>query len=116
MTHVSAATEPSASVAADASLHDLFQTQLDACVKHGACATVVESLREPEREIIVHFPVDFGGDKGRRFFKGYRVQHNDWRGPYKGGLRYHAIVHLDEVKALAGYMTLKCALQDLPLG
>ena len=48
--------------------------------------------------------------------QGYRVQHNNWLGPYKGGLRFHPDVNLDEVDALASWMTYKCALQDLPFG
>lgn len=48
--------------------------------------------------------------------KGYRVQHNNFCGPFKGGLRFHEIVYLDECKALAGWMTIKCALQNLPFG
>jgi glutamate dehydrogenase (NAD(P)+) len=55
-------------------------------------------------------------DGTKKMFKGYRVQHNNLLGPYKGGLRFHPIVHLDECKALACWMTLKCALQQLPLG
>ena len=51
-----------------------------------------------------------------RLFKGYRVQHNNILGPYKGGIRYHEQVSLDEVKALAAWMTYKCALHDIPFG
>ena len=49
-------------------------------------------------------------------FKGYRIQHNDIMGPFKGGIRFHQDVHLDEVKALASLMSIKCALQDIPFG
>ena len=49
-------------------------------------------------------------------FKGYRIQHNNILGPYKGGIRFHQDVHLDEVKALASLMSIKCALQDIPFG
>ncbi len=72
-------------------------------------------LSQPKNEIMVHFPVRM--DNGEyRLFKGYRVQHNNILGPYKGGMRFHPDVHIDEVKALATWMTLKCALVHLPLG
>ena len=51
-----------------------------------------------------------------KMFKGYRVQHSNILGPYKGGIRYHEQVSLDEVKALASWMTYKCALHDIPFG
>ena len=72
-------------------------------------------LRMPYRELHVEVPVRM--DDGRvRVFPGYRVQHSGARGPYKGGVRYHPMVDLDEVRALAALMTWKCALVDLPLG
>ncbi len=72
-------------------------------------------LREPKRELTVHFPVRM--DNGNvRMFTGYRVQHNINRGPAKGGIRYDAQVTLDEVKALAMWMTWKCAVVDIPFG
>jgi glutamate dehydrogenase/leucine dehydrogenase len=72
-------------------------------------------LSQPKNEIIVNFPVKM--DNGEhRLFKGYRIQHNNALGPYKGGMRYHPDVRLDEVKALAMLMTIKCALIGLPLG
>ena len=72
-------------------------------------------LSQPKNEIIVNFPV-LMDDGSHRLFKGYRIQHNNVLGPYKGGMRYHPDVHLDEVKALAMLMTIKCALVGLPLG
>ncbi len=72
-------------------------------------------LSQPQNEIMVHFPVKMD-DGEYRLFKGYRVQHNNTLGPYKGGLRFHPDVHIDEVKALATWMTLKTALVHLPLG
>ncbi|HEU5439590.1 MAG TPA: Glu/Leu/Phe/Val dehydrogenase [Ktedonobacterales bacterium] len=72
-------------------------------------------LREPKRELIVHFPVRMD-DGSVRMFTGYRVQHNINRGPAKGGIRYDADVSLDEVKALAMWMTWKCAVVDIPFG
>ncbi|MDW8363805.1 MAG: Glu/Leu/Phe/Val dehydrogenase [Myxococcales bacterium] len=72
-------------------------------------------LSQPKNELIVHFPVVM--DDGKvRLFKGYRIQHNNLLGPYKGGLRYHETVSLDDVKALAALMTWKCALMDIPFG
>jgi len=68
-----------------------------------------------ERELTVHFPVKM--DDGRvKIFTGYRVVHNDTRGPAKGGLRYHPDVTLDETRALAALMTLKTAVVNLPFG
>ena len=72
-------------------------------------------LRSPAREIIVHFPVAM--DDGRiEMFTGFRVQHNIARGPAKGGIRYATDVTLDEVRALASWMTWKCAVVNIPFG
>ena len=72
-------------------------------------------LREPRRALTVHFPVKMD-DGSVRVFTGYRVQHNLGRGPAKGGIRYHQDVTLDEVKALAMWMTWKCAVVGIPYG
>ena len=72
-------------------------------------------LSEPKNEIRVNFPVQMD-DGHYLLLKGYRVQHNNILGPYKGGIRYHPQVDIDEVKALASWMAFKCALTDLPLG
>ena len=72
-------------------------------------------LREPRRELTVHFPVKMD-DGSVQVFTGYRVQHNVGRGPAKGGIRYHQDVTLDEVKALAMWMTWKCAVVAIPYG
>ncbi len=72
-------------------------------------------LREPRRELTVHFPVKMD-DGNVEVFTGYRVQHNLGRGPAKGGIRYHQDVTLDEVKALAMWMTWKCAVVGIPYG
>jgi glutamate dehydrogenase (NAD(P)+) len=70
---------------------------------------------ECERELTVHFPVKM--DDGRvEVFTGFRVVHNDSRGPSKGGIRYHPDVNLDEVRALAALMTLKTAVANIPYG
>jgi len=72
-------------------------------------------LSQPAREITVHIPVQM--DDGRiELFTGYRVQHSIARGPAKGGIRYAPEVNLDEVRALAAWMTWKCAVVDIPFG
>ncbi len=74
-----------------------------------------EILKHPKRELTVNFPVRMDhGDY--RVFTGYRVQYNMARGPSKGGIRYHPQVSLDEVRALAAWMTWKCAVVNLPYG
>src|SRR5919197_6014621 len=72
-------------------------------------------LREPRRELTVHFPVKMD-DGSVQVLTGYRVQHNLGRGPANGGIRYHQDVTLDEVKALAMWMTWKCAVVGIPYG
>jgi glutamate dehydrogenase (NAD(P)+) len=99
-----------------ASAYDIAQAQFDRAADvldlEGDMRKV---LREVKRELIVHFPVLM--DDGRiEMFDGYRVQHNLARGPAKGGLRFHPEVTLDEVKALAMWMTWKCAVVGLPYG
>ncbi|MGD0829914.1 MAG: Glu/Leu/Phe/Val dehydrogenase [Terracidiphilus sp.] len=72
-------------------------------------------LRMPAREVIVHFPVAM--DNGKiEMFTGFRVQHSIARGPGKGGIRYSPDVTLDEVRALASWMTWKCAVVNIPFG
>ena len=72
-------------------------------------------LQHPKRELTVHFPVKMDGG-GTRMFTGYRVQHNTSRGPAKGGLRFHPETDIDEVRALAMWMTWKCAIVNIPFG
>ncbi|MBK8252257.1 MAG: Glu/Leu/Phe/Val dehydrogenase [Polyangiaceae bacterium] len=72
-------------------------------------------LSQPKNEIIVNFPVRMD-DGSIKLFKGYRIQHNNLLGPYKGGMRFHESVTLDDAKALAAMMTIKCALMNLPYG
>ncbi len=76
---------------------------------------LIESLVRPDRVIIVDFPIQTH-DGVVRNFVGYRVLHNQVRGPGKGGIRYHPDVTLDEVRALASWMTWKCAVADIPFG
>ena len=75
----------------------------------------LEILKNPQRILNVTIPVVMD-DGSLKVFQGYRVQHNNARGPYKGGIRYHPNVSMDEVKALAFWMAMKCAVADLPLG
>jgi glutamate dehydrogenase (NAD(P)+) len=72
-------------------------------------------LQKPKRELTVNFPVNMEGG-GTRMFTGYRVQHNTSRGPAKGGLRFHPETDIDEVRALAMWMTWKCAIVNIPFG
>lgn len=72
-------------------------------------------LAHPKRVLTVSIPVKMD-DGSMRVFTGYRSQHNDARGPYKGGIRYHPDVTIDEVKALSMWMTWKCAIADIPYG
>jgi glutamate dehydrogenase/leucine dehydrogenase len=74
-----------------------------------------DRVRLPERELTVNFPVRLC-DGSCRMFRGYRVQHSTARGPAKGGIRYHPGVTLDEVRALAAWMTYKCAVVSIPFG
>lgn len=81
----------------------------------GLAPEVRKILSSPACEVGVNFPVRM--DDGRiEMFSGYRVQHNNVLGPFKGGIRYHPDVSLDEVRALAAWMTIKCALVDIPFG
>ncbi len=74
-----------------------------------------EAVLYPERELKVSVPVRMD-DGSVRVFEGYRVQHSTSRGPAKGGIRYHQNVNIDEVKALAAWMTFKCAVVNIPYG
>ncbi|MCL2842027.1 MAG: Glu/Leu/Phe/Val dehydrogenase [Oscillospiraceae bacterium] len=73
------------------------------------------TFRAPERELKVSVPVQMD-DGSVRVFEGYRVQHSSIRGPFKGGIRFHHEVDMDEVKALSAWMTLKCAVVNIPYG
>ena len=78
-------------------------------------SNVRKILSKTTNEIIVNFPVKL--DDGRiEIFTGYRIQHNNALGPYKGGLRFHPNVNIDEVRALATWMTWKSAIADIPYG
>ncbi len=75
----------------------------------------LERLRHPKTMIEIAIPVRMD-DGSLRVFQGYRVQHDDTRGPFKGGIRYHPQANIDEVKALAFWMTCKCAVMGIPYG
>jgi glutamate dehydrogenase (NAD(P)+) len=95
---------------------DVAQRQFDlAAERLNLSPGLRKVLREPKRELTVHFPVKMD-DGSVEVFTGYRVQHNLSRGPAKGGIRYHQNVTLDEVKALAMWMTWKCAVVGIPFG
>jgi glutamate dehydrogenase (NAD(P)+) len=78
-------------------------------------AGFIDFLKNPDRTVIVEFPVEMA-DGSVRNFTGYRVLHSKVRGPGKGGMRYHPQVNADEVRALAAWMTWKCAVIDVPFG
>jgi glutamate dehydrogenase (NAD(P)+) len=91
-------------------------SQFDAAADHIALDPGLRAvLRVPQREYTVHFPVK-RDDGSVEVFQGYRVQHNLARGPAKGGLRFHPRTDLDDVRALAMWMTWKSALVDVPFG
>jgi glutamate dehydrogenase (NAD(P)+) len=97
-------------------LYDLARSQLKvAAASPEIDPAIALTLEEPDREVMFHFAVRLS-DGSLETFKGYRVQHSNILGPYKGGMRFHPHTYLDECKALAAWMTYKCALQRLPLG
>jgi glutamate dehydrogenase (NAD(P)+) len=95
---------------------EIAQKQFDTAAD---CLNLEEGLRQvlraPKRQLIVSIPTRMD-DGSLRVFEGYRVQHSIARGPAKGGIRYHPDVSLDEVKALASWMTWKCATVNIPFG
>jgi glutamate dehydrogenase (NAD(P)+) len=95
---------------------EMVHTQIDKAARHlKADPNLVEKLKHAERALLVSVPVVM--DDGRlTVFRGFRVQHNTVRGPAKGGIRYHPKVDLDEVTALAAWMTWKCAVMNIPFG
>jgi glutamate dehydrogenase (NAD(P)+) len=86
-----------------------------ACLALGIDDAMRCMLREVKRELVVHFPVQFD-DGSFQVFTGFRVQHNDARGPCKGGMRFSPSMTIDDCRALAMYMTWKSAVVDLPFG
>ena len=103
-------------VANDVNLYDVAVSQFnDAAERLGLSQPMRAILSKPKRELVVNFPVRM--DNGNvEMFTGYRVQHNINRGPAKGGIRFSPLVSLDEVRALAMWMTWKCAVVGIPFG
>jgi glutamate dehydrogenase (NAD(P)+) len=98
------------------SAYEIAVQQFDAVVERLQLDPGIAAiLRQPKRELSVNFPVKMD-DGSLRVFTGYRVQHNMIRGPAKGGIRYGPTVTLDEVRALAMWMTWKCAVVGIPFG
>jgi glutamate dehydrogenase (NAD(P)+) len=97
-------------------IFDMARQQVDIAGRHvEADAGILEVLKQPKRELTVHFPVKMD-DGSLQIFTGYRVWHNPAAGPAKGGIRYRPEVSLDEVRALAMWMTWKCAVVNIPFG
>jgi glutamate dehydrogenase (NAD(P)+) len=95
---------------------EIAQRQFDNAAKYlDLKAGIKAKLRVPKRELTVYFPVKMD-DGSIQMFTGHRVQHNLARGPAKGGIRYHPDVTIDEVRALAMWMTWKCAVVNIPYG
>jgi glutamate dehydrogenase (NAD(P)+) len=116
MAHESAAASPAAPVAEGDSAWAVAQRQYDrAAERLNISPAVREVLRWPKREVTVHFPVQMD-DGSTRVFTGYRVWHNVTRGPAKGGIRFHPATTLAEMRALAMWMTWKCACVKIPYG
>ena len=87
----------------------------DVADKIGLNQSIRELLRQPSREF--HFTIPVKMDDGTtKVFNGYRIQHNDARGPAKGGIRFHPQETVDTIRALSMWMTWKCAVVDIPLG
>jgi glutamate dehydrogenase (NAD(P)+) len=108
-------TQQLAQAPAENPLDNALEQFNDVAERLGLDEGVREILRNCQRELTVNFPVQMD-DGSVRVFTGYRVQHNEARGPVKGGVRYNTNVSLDEVRALAMWMTWKCAVAGLPYG
>ncbi len=108
---------PKAPPTEDLNSFRIAQDQFDQAVRYmpELDPGVIEFLRQPMRSITVDFPIE-KDDGTVGMFQGYRVLHNNVRGPGKGGVRFHPEVSLDEVRALASWMTWKCAVVDVPFG
>src|SRR5437867_2269355 len=111
-----AAPKPKPVAAENLNPHEFALLQFERAADHlGLDAGVREVLSTPKRQLIASVPVKMD-DGSISVFHGYRVQHSIARGPSKGGIRYHPDVTLDEVKALAMWMTWKCAVVNIPFG
>ena len=89
--------------------------QLDIAAKILGCPKKIKNLKRPNRILQAQIPVVMDNGQIKKF-QAFRVQHNNKRGPYKGGIRFHPNVSLDEVKALSFWMTIKCAVVGIPMG
>ena len=97
-------------------LYDLVLQQYEDMLNyHNLDNEIKDYLTYPKNEIIIHYPIRLDNDKVE-IIKGYRVQHNNILGPFKGGIRFSDDIYLDEVKSLAFWMSMKCSLQNLPYG
>ena len=106
----------SASAGAEVSNLDIVRHYFDIAADHlGARRRPPRRLLDPYREVTVQIPVKLSDGK-THVFSGYRIQHNGARGPYKGGIRFHPEVDVDEVRALASLMTWKTAVAGVPFG
>ncbi|HVS17788.1 MAG TPA: Glu/Leu/Phe/Val dehydrogenase [Planctomycetota bacterium] len=115
-TAVAATTTTEAPTGKRGNLNSIVQGQLEKAARSiNLSKDIALILSQPKNEIIVNFPVRMD-DGTFTLFKGYRVQHNNILGPFKGGIRYHEDVTLDELKGLAAAMTWKTALHDIPFG
>jgi glutamate dehydrogenase (NAD(P)+) len=95
---------------------DVALRQVDKAVAHlNLDPGIIAKIKSTRRELTVNFPVKMN-DGSIKIFTGHRIQHNTTRGPAKGGIRFHPDVDLDEVKALAMWMTWKCAVVNIPFG
>ncbi len=110
-------TPPLRAVTEDLNPYHIAQQQFDRAARYipGLENGLADFLKRPGRTITVEFPIETS-DGSVRMFVGYRVLHSTIRGPGKGGIRYHPDVTEDEVRALASWMTWKCALVDVPFG
>jgi glutamate dehydrogenase (NAD(P)+) len=106
-----------ATLAEDLNPFHIASQQFDRAVRYlpGLKSGLIEFLKKPSRTVTLHFPIEME-DGSVRIFTGHRVLHSRVRGPGKGGIRYHPDVTLDEVQALASWMTWKCAVADVPFG
>ncbi|MDD3414556.1 MAG: Glu/Leu/Phe/Val dehydrogenase [Lachnospiraceae bacterium] len=87
----------------------------EAITKGNIDRSMFEIIKNPQRELKVYLPVEMD-DGTIKVFEGYRIQHSNIRGPFKGGIRYHQNCDLNEIKALATWMSLKCAVVNIPFG
>ena len=94
---------------------NVLKTVKDAADILGYSESDIEAIKYPERELKVAIPVCMD-DGTTHVFEGYRIQHSTSRGPAKGGIRFHPAVNENEVKALAAWMTFKCAVVNIPYG